>query len=205
MILADELSNFADEVTFLDTFKSTVYGMDFADPNQFQTAKFLAEAILFRLYRAQERLVRAIFLDTCTTHRSYRGNAVSCRLSCTDWSTAEEILKSNAGKFLDWGNPQQTVQRAILIFEHGFPITDTIGPIHTILINIQRIRNFIAHDSTEADKQFRKAASNYVSAGISAMSTAGDLLLARRRPKDAYVLSTLIKKVGSLDKSYMEN
>ncbi|MEQ9097485.1 MAG: hypothetical protein RIE32_14620 [Phycisphaerales bacterium] len=192
MSLPDELSSFAEEVLFLDSFKARVYAMDFSDEEQWQTAKFLAEALLFRLYRAQERLVRAIFLDTCVTHKSYRGISVTSRLSCPDWGSAEEIMKSSVAKFLDWGNPQQTTQRASIIFEGGFPITDTIGPLHSTLVDLQRIRNFIAHDSMEAETQFRKAASNYVSTGVVGLQSAGDLLLTRKRAREAYVLTKLM-------------
>jgi hypothetical protein len=114
-------------------------------------------------------------------------------------------MKSGMGKFLDWGNPQQTTQRANVIFDRGFPITDAISPLHSTLLDLQRIRNFIAHDSTEARNQFYKAASNYLNAGVHSLLTAGDLLLARRRPRDAYVLTTLIAKVGDLDSAYMSN
>jgi len=202
LTLPDELTAFSDEIAFLESFKASVYRMDFSDPQQWQTSKFLAEALLFRLYRAQERLVRAIFLDTCVSHKSFLGNDVDSRLSCSDWGTAEGILKASGANFLNWGNPQQTTMRASLIFDDGFPITDMIAPLHSTLVDLQRIRNFVAHDSEEAASQFRKAASNYLSGGTSALTSAGDLLLSRRRARDAYVLSQLISKVGKLDATY---
>lgn len=202
MTLPDEMAAFAEEIAFLDAFKASVYRMDFSDPQQWQTAKFLAEALLFRLYRAQERLVRAVFLDTCVSHKSFLGNDVGSRLSCGEWSIAEDILKASGAKFLDWGNPQQTIIRASLIFDGGFPITDMIAPLHSTLVDLQRIRNFVAHDSGEAASQFRKAANNYLTGGTGALTSAGDLLLSRRRPREPYVLSQLISKVGKLDAAY---
>lgn len=202
MTLPDELKAFSDEIAFLDGFKTSVYRMDFSDQQQWQTSKFLAEALLFRLYRSQERLVRAVFLDTCVSHKSFLGHDVGSRLSCRDWSIAENVLKASGAKFLDWGNPQQTTQRASLIFDGGFPITDMISPLHSTLVDLQRIRNFVAHDSDEAASQFRKAANNYLSGVASVMTSAGDLLLSRRRPRDPYVLSQLISEVGKLDVAY---
>lgn len=202
MTLSDELTAFSNEIAFLNAFKASVYRMDFADPQQWQTSKFLAEALLFRLYRSQERLVRAIFLDTCVSHKSFLGYDVGSRLSCSDWNIAEGILKASGVKFLDWGNPQQTTSRASIIFDSGFPITDMIAPLHSTLVDLQRIRNFVAHDSDEAASQFRKAASNYLSVGASGLTSAGDLLLSRRRPRDPYALSQLINKVGKLDVAY---
>lgn len=201
--LADELTAFSEELVFLDRFKANVFALDQVDNNQFQTAKFLAEAIIFRLYRAQERLIRAIFLETCVTHKSYLGREVKSRLSCPDWSTAEEIMKASAVKFLDWGNPQLTTQRAAVIFETGFPITDTIAPLHSSLVDLQRIRNFIAHDSDEARNSFWKAADNYLNSGVRDISSAGQLLLARRNSRSKPVISILIEKIAALDRAYM--
>lgn len=201
--LIDELATFSTELVFLEGFKANVFALDYSDNSQLQTANFLAEAIIFRLYRAQERLIRAIFLETCVTHRSYTGREVKSRLSCPDWNTAEEIMKASAVKFLDWGNPQLTTQRAAVIFETGFPITDTISPLHSSLVDLQRIRNFIAHDSDEAKIGFRKAAINYLTSGAEDLSTAGQLLLAKRNARSKPVISILIEKISALDKTYM--
>ncbi|MGI4818419.1 MAG: hypothetical protein ACRYFE_07855 [Janthinobacterium lividum] len=63
---------------------------------------FLAEALVFKTYRTIERLIRAFFLNSCASEKTMSGNDIQSKLRCTDWSTAEDILKSG-NKFLDWG------------------------------------------------------------------------------------------------------
>lgn len=203
MDLEDEIEAFAKEILFLSEFKKTIYALNFEEDREWQKAQFLAEAVTFRLYRAQERFIRAIFLNTCVVRTSYLGQPVISRLTCPDTETAEAILKASAVKFLDWGNPQQTTQRASLVFENGFPITDTIGPLHSSLVSLQRIRNYIAHDSREASSGFQKAIQGFLSPG-STITTAGQLLLSRRRRRQSYVLSQLVNNVAALRTTYLQ-
>lgn len=201
MTLSGEIDRFDVEVAFLEKYKRDVYRLDFNDEPQKRTAEFLAESLLFRLFRAQERLVRAIFLDTCTTLKTFGGKDVASRLKCETWDEAEELLKSNS-KFLDWGNAQSTATRANLVFPTGYPVSDLLAPIHTRLVDLHRVRNFISHDSKEALSGFKKACRNYLAVGESDDISAGELLIYRKRPSDSYVFSKFLKDVGSLTAIY---
>ena len=159
--------------------------------------QFLAEAIAFRLYRNQERLVRTFFLNCCVKTQTPSRNKIVSKLRCKDWDTAEDILKAG-NRFLDWGNPATTRSLASLIFKDGFPISDIILTKQNILVDLQRIRNFVAHDSKEAQAGFSKVAKNYLKAGDLEPLSAGELLLYRKRPVEKMTLQILFEQIAGL-------
>lgn len=158
---------------------------------------FLAEAVMFRLYRNYERFVRAAFLHHCVVTRTLSGADVSSKLRCEDWNTAESILKS-ANRFLDWGNPQTIQQLSNLVFANGFPISELVGPVYTTLVDLQRFRNFVAHDSQEAAGGYKKSRDQYVRPGDAKPETVGELALYRRGQRGEIVLRIVHGKVSPL-------
>jgi hypothetical protein len=165
--------------------------------NPLEDEQFLAEAIAFRLYRNQERLVKAYFLNCCVKTRTPSKSKIVSKLRCKDWGTAEEILKSG-NRFLDWGNPTSIRNLANLIFKNGFPVSDIVLTKQSSLIDLQRIRNFVAHDSKEAQSSFSKAARNYLKAGDPEPNSAGELLLYRKRPSAKMTLQILFEQICDL-------
>lgn len=159
--------------------------------------EFIAEAIAFRLFRVQERLIKNFFLDCCVKTRSPAKKPIKSKLRCKDWETAEDILKAG-NRFLDWGNPQNTRNLANLIFRDGYPISDVIRTKESTLIDLQRIRNFIAHDSKEAQSGFIKTSKNYINIGDAEPTSAGQLLLYRRRASEKSTLSKIHEKISEL-------
>jgi hypothetical protein len=165
---------------------------------------FLAESVLFRTYRICERLVRVSFLHYCVQDKTFTGAQVNSKLKCQDWHTAEAILKSG-NKFLDWGNVNSVKSISELVFENGFPISDMISPIHSRLVDLQRLRNFVAHDSKEAEEGFKKSRTQYLRVGDNYPQTVGELCLYRRTQRsdivlqvvfgDATKLSDILKKL----------
>lgn len=164
---------------------------------------FLAEAIAFRIYRSYERFARALFLHGCTSGKTPKGTPIVSKLQCENWETAEEILKAG-NRFLDWGSPVATMKLAELIFENGFPMKEVIGPIHSTLIDLQRVRNFIAHDSREAVSGFKKVISNYVSTGSTDPDSAGELLLSRKNRRESQAIRKIFKPVAALSTIYAD-
>lgn len=199
MRIDNEISSFEDNLAFLKRVASRLASVDVTSATD--DDKFISEAVAFRLFRAYERFLRAIFLNACTNALTHQGASIVSKLTCPDWETAESILKSG-NRFLDWGNVENTKRNASLIFESGFPISDLLAPVHSDLVNLQKIRNFIAHDSQEATNGFNKTIRNYLPAGRTAIDSAGELLLSRRRPRDAQVLRKLVKKVDALSTIY---
>jgi len=162
-----------------------------------QRELFLAEAVIFRLYRIYERLSRSAFLHFCVTDRTMLGAPVKSKLKCPNWDIAEDILKSG-NRFLDWGNVISTQKMSGLIFEEGFPIKDMLSPIHSNLVDLQRFRNFVAHESTEAEAGFKKSRPQYIKIGDILPETVGRLALYRKSARSDNSLTILHQKVASL-------
>ena len=201
MNISDETNYFDSSNAFLGQKISELAHVDASSITEDEI--FLAEAIAFRIFRACERFTRAIFLHSCTTDKTANGKEIVSKLHCEDWTSAENILKAG-NRFLDWGNPTATLQLAKLVFAEGFPIRDVLSPIHSTLVDILRVRNFIAHDSQEALSGFSKVSRNYLSAGSPTPEVAGRLLLSRKDLKDTQVLRKLFCRVSAISMIYSE-
>lgn len=177
MSIDDEIAVFEGESTLLAGFVDSLSAVDPADVNQEHL--FLSEAVVFRMYRIYERLVRAVFLSGCVEGVTVKGSPIVSKLKCDDWDTAEQILKSG-NKFLDWGNVVTVRKLSNLVFENGFPVVDFVGPKVSTLVDLQRFRNFVAHDSAEAADGFKKSRAQYVKIGHVIPETVGYLSLYRR-------------------------
>ena len=198
MSIEEEIALFDENNKFLKPKIRSLGRIDVQDAVEDQL--FLSEAIAFRIYRSYERLVRGLFLHGCTSGRTPSGKEIISKLQCEDWKTAEEILKAG-NRFLDWG-PVSTKRLADLVFKDGFPMSEVIGPIHRTLIDLQRVRNFIAHDSSEAADGFKKVVHNYLSAGSATPDTAGILLLSRRGRRELQTIRKIFDRVAGLSVIY---
>ena len=172
-------------------------------PDATENEIFLAEAVAFRIYRSYERFIRAAFLHSCATAETLSGKSIVSKLRCESWSAAEDILKAG-NRFLDCGKPETTKKLADLIFENGFPISDVIAPVHSTLVDLQRVRNFIAHDSREAEDGFSKVVANYIARGSTQPESAGELLLSRRRKRESQAINKIFERVSVLSTIYSD-
>lgn len=198
MTITDEISHFDDSMIFLESIYSGLVKCEVQTATNQEL--FLAEAIAFRLFRNFERITRAVFLESCMTLITPSGKPIKSKLICSDWKTAEEILKAG-NRFLDWGNIENTRSLASLVFEHGFPISDMLAPVNSSLTSLQAIRNFIAHDSTEAARKFRKIVPNYLQPSANPDSAA-KLLLGRRNLRQPQTLRVIMDHVKTLTVIY---
>lgn len=195
MTIEEEIEHFNTHCDLLLTFVDQLATVDSAE--QTEQHRFLAEAVTFRLYRVYERLVRSAFLHYCVVEETLQGAQVTSKLTCPDWETAEAILKSG-NKFLDWGNVVSVKKIANLVFHEGFPIGDMLAPFHSDLIDLQRLRNFVAHDSSEAEDGFKRARTQYVRIGDAEPRTVGELALYRRNARSDVTLKIIHRKVSAL-------
>lgn len=195
MPLEEELERFDSEFGLLEGLINDLSQVDLGEATREQL--FLAEAIIFKSYRLYERLSRHTFLHYCVVDTTISGAAVNSKLKCVDGDTAESILKAG-NKFLDWGNVDSTRKLANLVFENGFPVVDFLGPIASTLTDLQRFRNFVAHDSEEAASGFRKSRTQYVRVGVVPPETVGELALYRRTVRADPVLKILHQKTSGL-------
>lgn len=195
MIIEPSLDEFSGQSELILDFLNELSLVEYSDLQQKHF--FLAEAACFRLYRIYEKLIRASFLYFCVEKTSLCGVPVHSKLICPDCNTAEEILKSS-NRFLDWGNVETTRNLSNLVFESGFPLVDFVSPIESSLKDLQRFRNFVAHDSKEAAVGFKKARANYVKLGDVQPETVGALALYRKTPRADITLKILHRNVTVL-------
>lgn len=195
MTLEAELDRFDNEFALLGAFIEELAQVELKEATREQL--FLAEAVIFKSYRLYERLSRHAFLYYCVETVTLSGAAVKSKLKCADVATAESILKAG-NKFLDWGSVDTTRKLANLVFEEGFPVVEFISPMASTLTDLQRFRNFVAHDSDEAASAFRKSRTQYIRAGTDVPETVGELALYRRTARHDPVLKILHKKTSSL-------
>lgn len=87
---------------------------------------------------------------------------------------------------------------ADLVFEEGFPVRDLLSPIHGVLVDLQRFRNFVAHDSSEAVLGFKKSRTQYVRVGHALPETVGELSLYRKNSRADITIKILHQKVSSM-------
>lgn len=195
MTLEAELDRFDSEFALLGAFIDDLARVDLGAATREQL--FLAEAVIFKSYRLYERLSRQTFLYYCVASVTLSGAAVNSKLKCADSTTAESILKAG-NKFLDWGNVDSTRKLANLVFDRGFPVVELLSPVASTLIDLQRFRNFVAHDSEEAANAFRKSRTQYIRTGVDVPETVGELALYRRTARHDPVLKILHQKTSNL-------
>ena len=195
MTIDREVEHFENQTLLLLRFIDDLAKVDQA--NILQDHIFVAEAVTFRLYRIYERLTRASFLNYCVSSVTISGNPVAAKLKCVDWDTAESILKSG-NKFLDWGNVESVRRMANLVFENGFPIVDLVSPVASTLVDLQRFRNFVAHDSSEAAEGFKKSRKQYIRTGDAPPETVGELSLYRRSARADITIKIIHDQVSAL-------
>ncbi|MEY9604104.1 hypothetical protein AB7M74_010713 [Bradyrhizobium japonicum] len=74
-------------------------------------------------------------------------------LRLTDESSARKLIKAGY-KFLNWAKPDTIRETAQNYIENGWPLVDMLATRTQDLADCERIRNKIAHNSTEAVQQF---------------------------------------------------
>ena len=76
-------------------------------------------------------------------------------LNPLDFRHTEDLIKS-AMPFLDWSSPDAIIGRSELYLKDGFPIKPAIEPHLAELRDFKKIRNHIAHNSTESFNDYLK-------------------------------------------------
>ena len=201
MDLNAEINSFDLEITHLLEAINIVAPSKDRETSQYDL--FVCEAIIFRLFRISEKLIRASFLNYCIVEHTDSNKSVRSKLKCRDWDTAEEILKAG-NKFLGWGSISSVTNLANLVFDNGFPIVDLLSPMQSDLIDLQRFRNFIAHDSKEARIGFCKARKNYTKPEIFLPETVGELALYRRNISSDVTIRTIHNKISVMSRILRE-
>lgn len=106
---------------------------------------------------------------------SLKGNSPKCYIMPIDEAHANEIIKG-VSQYFDWSNKECIINMAERIFENGEPYKSVINRINSILLNIKKLRNNIAHNSYKSNAEFNTLVRNELSPSEVGISTAQFLL-----------------------------
>lgn len=119
--------------------------------------ELMSESIFFAAYRAYEGFIRELFIlySLGESHLNTSVQNIVSYVNPRDFIHAESFIKSSA-KFAEWNNPDDLISRAEVFFDDGYPIK-LIYTSHKVVLNdYKRIRNHIAHNSSESETQYKK-------------------------------------------------
>ena len=180
--------DFRRRVDELEALRSEAISMLAGGTPDRQKAIFMAEAIFFRLYREYERFVETVFIRFACGWPAPSSNPVRTVLRVDDIARVEDIVRGER-EFVDWGKPDIILERANRYLEDGYPLAGVVPSFHSDLVNLNRIRNFIAHDSDSAAKGFAKVLSASLRTLPTSQIGAGEFLLMRGGRNNSYFLN----------------
>lgn len=135
----------------------------------------LYEAIFLRLFRAYENLLESSFISYMTGEPTTAGMPVQSHVAPIDRAHARAIVTSSQ-PFLDWTSPQTVIRRAEVYIIGGEPIRSAIAASQSHLIQAKKIRNHIAHNSTESAKDFNAVVLHFLQTSPLTQISAGEFL-----------------------------
>ena len=141
-------------------------------------ADALAEGIFVREFSAYENDLESLFLHYVTGGCSLNGLRANSYLNIGDEERARKLTRAGA-KFLSWANPERIRGTASLYIKNGWPICDIMNAESQHLGDCERIRNRIAHKSTESLVQFNIVQRNVLGTERLFSITPGQLLRIR--------------------------
>ena len=144
--VVDELDQYMLELN------SSINGLPYAsaDTEDKDTQKnAFVEGVFLRGFTAFENALERLFLLYCVGKVGLDGSLPECRLTGCSEAQAFAIAK-NGQKYLDWSNTRSVRDRAELFFKDGEPFRSAVDPRSAHLSEMEKIRNRIAHCSTEA-------------------------------------------------------
>ncbi|MGA3825327.1 hypothetical protein, partial [Pseudomonas chlororaphis] len=112
------------------------------------------EAIFLRAFTAYENDVEQIFLHYVTGGRTLNNFSPTSYLNTTDRSLARSIVKGS-NKFISWAQADSLARAAKLYMHEGWPMAVVVSANSQFLSDGERVRNRIAHNSSEAIQQFK--------------------------------------------------
>lgn len=159
----------------------------------------LYEAIFLRIYRAYENLLENIFLSYISGECTQSGKFLTTFLQPKDREHARAMITSSQ-PFLDWTSPSTVVKRAETYIDGENPIKIAISSSLTHLQSAKKIRNHIAHNSTESLVEFNKVVKDFLLTLPMTQLSSGEFLsrIPTKGPsKDKEILSYYMGKLES--------
>jgi hypothetical protein len=148
----------------------------------------LTEAVFFAAFRAYEQFLRNIFLLYCCDLQPNRKKLVRSYLHPRTVQHAEMLIKSSM-PFIDWSSPHALMERSEAYLKDGHPFKVPLSTNMVGLRTMKRIRNHIAHMSTESTLDFKKVLkAHYATIPLKIPRPGEYLLLASKQNKNTYYL-----------------
>jgi len=136
----------------------------------------LSESTFFSAFREYENFIRDVFLLYTQEKKRMSGAKVVSYLQPKDFFHAENLIKSSM-PFLDWNSPDTIIERSELYLKDGYPIKALYTTNKSSLSSYKKIRNHIAHNSTESMNSFKKVLRGYFGTNPLVIPSVGEYLL----------------------------
>lgn len=151
MPVTDEFNDFMSAVNVATTLRQKA---NTAATGMLASERYLLyEAIFLRLYRAYENLLENVFISYLTGEKTMGGVQVESHVVPMDRDHARALVASSQ-PFLDWTSPPVVIKRAETYIITGEPVRTAIAASQSHLQQAKKIRNHIAHNSSESAKEF---------------------------------------------------
>jgi hypothetical protein len=158
----------------------------------------LTEAIFFNAYREYENFLHEVFMQYCMEHKTLDHKTVKSFLKPVDFTHAESLVKSSM-EFLDWTSPQTVIERSETYLSKGFPIKDVYSSKFEVLGQYKKIRNHIAHNSSESLRDYTKVVKSYNGTVPLTIPSPGEYLLYSDKKNSAkYLLLTFFDNLTTI-------
>jgi hypothetical protein len=115
----------------------------------------LTEFIFFNMHREYENFIRDLFLLYSLEKKRVSGKKPKSFLKPKDISHAENMIRSDQ-RFLDWNSPETIIKRSELFLKNDTAFKTAYSSNTLVLNNYKKIRNQIAHYSSESTQEYNK-------------------------------------------------
>jgi len=147
-----------DALIRLDTQNQSRYRAGPGRPSSSTISKrqleLLTESIFARAYSHLEILIEDVFILYCYGKPTISGKNVKSFLAPKNTSHARDMIKSGMN-FLDWNTPDIVIKRSDVYLEDMNPMKVAVTTHRAALNDMRKIRNAIAHQSSEARLKFK--------------------------------------------------
>jgi hypothetical protein len=130
-----------------------------ADLNVIEKEK-LFEGIFLDAFKSFERTIENLFIGGMLSKEIIKRKKFCSYVHPKNSAHAIDILLLEKD-FIDWTNPESIIRRAEALFQNHSIISDCIKNNMQFLTDAKRIRNSIAHESDDSNKQFIKVLNKY--------------------------------------------
>lgn len=145
-----------------------------------QDADAYAEGLFFRVFTNYENDIETLFLHYVTGGASLGGTEANSYLNVGSEELAKKIIRGG-WRFLSWSRPKAIRDTAETYMEDGWPICVAMNAKSQELSDCERIRNRIAHKSTESLSAFNVVQRNVLGTERLFAITPGQLLRIRNK------------------------